>query len=137
MMQYSELVLLPTFKERYEHLRFHKAFPIGNPSKFRWLNQKFYQSKEWHDVCRHIILRDNGCDLGVASRPIFGRPCVHHINPLQMIDFEENARLLLDPENLICVSHSTHNAIHFGNDSLVWFEENERKPNDTCPWKEV
>lgn len=136
-MRYSELVLLPTFKERYEYLRFRRPYPIGNPSKFRWMNQRFYQSKEWRDVCRYIIIRDNGCDLGIPGRSIFGRPCVHHMNPLQMVDFEQNTNLLLDPENLICVSHSTHNAIHFGNDSLIWFEENERRPNDTCPWKEA
>lgn len=136
-MRYSELILLSTFKERYEYLRFRKPFPIGNPSKFRWLNQRFYQSKEWHDACRYIVLRDNGCDLGIPSRPIFWRPRIHHINPLRMVDLEQNTKLLLDPENLICVSQSTHNAIHFGNDSLVWFEENERRPNDTCPWKEA
>lgn len=137
MRRYSELVELPTFRERYLYLRFRQPLFVGQPTKFRWLNQKFYQSSEWRRVCQDVVIRDDGCDLGIQDRPIFGRPRIHHINPIALADLEDRTELLLDPENLICVSHSTHNAIHFGNDSLVWLEENERRPNDTCPWKEA
>lgn len=137
MKRYSELVRLPTFRERYEYLRFRPPLFVGQPTKFRWLNQRFYQSSEWRKVCQDIAIRDGGCDLGIRDRPIFGRPRIHHINALTLIDFEDKTDLLLDPENLICVSHDTHNAIHFGNDALLWLEEQERRPNDTCPWREV
>lgn len=137
MKQYSELIKLSTFKERYLYLRFRQPLFVGQPTKFRWLNQRFYQSNEWRQLCRDIVIRDGGCDLGISDRPIFGRPRIHHINPLTLIDFEDHTDALMDPENLICVSHSTHNAIHFGNDALVWFDDQERRPNDTCPWKEA
>lgn len=137
MKRYSELAALPTFRERYFYLRFKHHWAVGQPTKFRWLNQRFYQSSEWKKVCCDIIVRDNGCDLGVPGRIIAGRPRVHHINPLSLSDFEGRTEALIDPENLICVSHDTHNAIHFGNDALVWFDGYDRRPNDTCPWKET
>lgn len=136
MKCYSELILLPTFKERFEYLRFKRPTQFGI-TKFRYLNQRFYQSKEWKDVCDRVVARDYGCDLGIRDRPIFGRPRVHHITPLRLEDFERTSPNLTSLENLIAVSFDTHNAIHFGNDGALITDYEPRRPNDTCPWKEV
>lgn len=136
MRCYSELILLPTFKERFEYLCFKRPTQFG-VTKFRYLNQQFYQSREWKDICEKAIARDYGCDLGVRTRPIFGRPRVHHIVPLTLADFENTSPNLTSLENLICVSFDTHNAIHFGNDGALITDYEPRRPNDTCPWKEV
>lgn len=136
MKCYSELILLPTFKERFEYLRFERPTQLGI-TKFRYLNQRFYQSKEWKDACAKVIARDYGCDLGIGDRPIFGRPRVHHITPLRLEDFERSSPNLTNLENLIAVSFDTHNAIHFGSDGALITDYEPRRPNDTCPWKEV
>lgn len=136
MKCYSELMKLPTFRERFEYLKFTRPAIPGNPTKFRYLNQRFYHSQAWQDVCREVVIRDLGCDLGVKDRPIFGRPRVHHIRPLLLQDFEVGSSLLLDPENLITTSFDTHNAIHMGNVGSLFTDYVERRPNDTCPWKE-
>ena len=137
MKRYSELILLPTFQERFEYLRFRRPTSIGTPTKFRYLNQRFYQSKEWRDACEKAISRDYGCDLGAPDRPIHDRPCVHHITPLTLEDFEMASPNLTSLENLITVSFDTHNAIHFGYDGAMITDYEPRRPNDTCPWKEV
>lgn len=137
MRCYSELVKLPTFRERFEYLRFKRPAVPGNPTKFRYLNQRFYQSQAWKSVCQEIVVRDCGCDLGIKDRPIFGRPRVHHIEPLTLLDFEVGSPSLFDPENLVATSFETHNAIHMGNAGALFTDYTERKPNDTCPWKEV
>lgn len=137
MKRYSELMRLPTYRERYEYLRFNIPTDVGNPTKFRYLNQRFYHSEEWFRVCREVIVRDGGCDLGLLDRVIYGRPRIHHINPLTLRDFETSSPLLLDLENLITTSFETHKAIHYGNRESLFFEDEIRRPNDTCPWKEA
>lgn len=137
MKCYEELILLSTFNERLAYLRFSRPTMIGNPTKFRYLNQRFYQSKEWKDVCRGIVARDYGYDLGVFGRPIFGRPLIHHIVPITLEDFEKGSAALMSASNLITVSFDTHNAIHFGNAGALITDYEPRRPNDTCPWKEV
>lgn len=136
MKCYSELVRLPTFKERFEYLRFKRPAYLGI-TKFRYLNQRFYSSEEWKRACQRVIARDYGCDLGISGRSIFGRPIVHHILPIEMEDLEKGSEKLIGMENLITVSFDTHNAIHFGNDGALITDYEPRRPNDTCPWKEV
>lgn len=135
MKCYSELVLLPTFKERFEYLRFKRPTRFG-VTKFRYLNQRFYQSREWRNACEKAISRDYGYDLGIVDRPIYGRPRVHHIVPLTLAEFENVSPNLISLENLITVSFDTHNAIHSGNGGALVTDYEPRKPNDTCPWKE-
>mgnify|MGYP003295089313 CR=1 FL=1 len=102
----------------------------------RWLNQTFYSSKEWRMFRRDIIVRDLGCDLGIAGRPIGGIIMIHHINPIDMDDIlQRRIDVLLNPDNAICTSLNTHNAIHYGDESLLIKTPIERSQNDTCPWR--
>lgn len=102
----------------------------------RWINQKFYQrSPEWRSVRNKVILRDNGCDLGIAGREIFGKVIVHHMNPIRKEDLDHMSDFLLNPEFLISTTHETHNAIHYGDENLLMKDPVERTPYDTCPWK--
>ena len=101
----------------------------------RYLNQRFYSSTEWKRVRDAVIMRDNGCDLGISDRVIGGKVTIHHMNPVSREDILVGSEELLDPEYLICVSHNTHNAIHYGDESLLIVTPPERKPHDTCPWK--
>lgn len=134
---YSELMSLPTFLDRYRYLKL--AGKVGD-STFgfdRYLNQVFYHSAEWKKVRREVLLRDNGFDLGADGYPIFGKVLVHHMNPISAKDIEKRAEELLNPDYLISVSHDTHNAIHYGDESLILYEEYKpRKPGDTCPWRQ-
>ena len=132
--RYSELINLKTFEERYEYLKIGDG--IGTPTfgGHRYLNQKLYKSKEWAKVRRDIILRDNGFDLAFDDYTIYGKILIHHLNPLDIDDIINMRDCVFDPENLICVSLDTHNAIHYGS-SLVYFDVPERTKNDTCPWK--
>ena len=132
---YSELSLLPTFEERFEYLKLEGAVGADTFGFDRVFNQKFYQSYEWKTVRNEIIVRDFGCDLGIEDRQIFGRILIHHMNPISLKDISDATKFLLNPEYLICVSHDTHNAIHYGDIGLVKKDLVERKPNDTCPWK--
>lgn len=132
---YSELMRFNTFEERYEYLRSKAIVGEATFGGHRYLNQDFYRSKEWRSVRDKIILRDEGLDLGVEDRPIFGRVIVHHINPITIDEIANCSSSLFDPENLICVSDLTHQAIHYGDASLLPEGLVERKPNDTCPWK--
>lgn len=132
---YSELSLLPTFEERFEYLKLGGVVGADTFGFDRIFNQKFYQSYEWKTVRNEIIVRDLGCDLGIEDRQIFGRILIHHMNPISLKDISDATKLLLNPEYLICVSHDTHNAIHYGDIRLVKKDLVERKPNDTCPWK--
>ena len=132
---YSGLILLPTFKERFEYLNL-SGKPGNETFGFdRYLNQRFYVSREWQQFRAKVISRDEGCDLGMPDRPIQGKVIIHHINPLTLEDFEEQSDALFDMDNVICVSHNTHNAIHYGDFSLIPKDPIERKPNDTCPWR--
>ena len=134
---YTELSRLKTFEERFEYLRLNGRVGAETFAFRRIFGQRFYQtSKEWNDVRDHIILRDNGCDLGVPGREIYGeRIIIHHINPLTLEDIERHSDKLLDPENLITTIHNTHNAIHYGDSSLLILDPIVRTKNDTCPWK--
>lgn len=132
---YSELVTLPTFEERYEYLKLGGTIGEETFGFDRYINQIFYRSKEWKEVRNLVIVRDNGCDLGVSDREICGRIYIHHMNPIGLEDIESKSDLLLNPEYLICVTHNTHNAIHYGDSSLLVTAPIERTPNDTCPWR--
>lgn len=132
---YSELRKLDSYESRLDYLRL-KGIVGGETFGFdRYLNQQFYKSKEWKKIRDEVIIRDNGCDLGIPGREIYGKVYVHHMNPLTVDDLN-NKDYLLNPEYLVCVSHDTHNAIHYGYDnSEINNKYIERKPNDTCPWK--
>lgn len=133
---YSELITLPTFEERYRYLRIGGAVGKETFGFDRYLNQKFYSSTEWRNFRRDVIVRDMGCDIGIEGREIQGLIFIHHLNPIDPKDIrEKNIRVLLDFENVVCVSFNTHNAIHFGDDSILFAEPIERTRYDTCPWK--
>lgn len=133
---YTELKRLPTFEERYEYLRLAGIVGENTFGFDRYLNQKLYRSRQWKKVRDEVILRDNGCDLGIEDRAIMDRIIVHHMNPLLLDEVDERDEDIFNPEFLICVSPATHNAIHFGDDSLLTKSKPvERTPNDTCPWK--
>lgn len=132
---YSEIITLPTFKERYEYLRLDGTVGEETFGFDRYLNQMFYKDPEWLSVRDFVILRDNGCDLGILDREIVGRIYVHHMNPITVEDIVNRSKYLLDPEYLICTMKNTHDAIHYGDGSLLITEPIERKPNDTCPWR--
>lgn len=133
---YSELITLPTFEERFEYLKLSGVvggFTFGGS---RYLNQIFYNTSEWKSAKQKVIIRDNGCDLGIEDRIIRGRLYVHHINPITIDDVIQRNPCLFDPENLICVSFNTHQAIHYSDASLLTPSKPvERKPNDQCPWR--
>ena len=133
--RYSELIALPTFEERYRYLRLRGSVGKDTFGFDRYLNQNFYRSLEWKRVRDQVIVRDNGCDLGIEDRMIPGRVMIHHMNPITEHDILNATDILLNPEYLICVSHNTHNAIHFGDEDLLITNPIIRTPNDTCPWK--
>lgn len=132
---YSELITLPTFKERYRYLRL-KGF-VGEETfgYDRYLNQTFYRSREWKDIRDYVILRDNGCDLGIPGREIHSRILIHHMNPITKQDILNRSEFLFDPEYLISTIKVTHDAIHYGDETLLMEEPIIRTENDTCPWK--
>lgn len=132
---YSELILLPSFQERYEYLKLDGIVGEDTFGFDRYLNQQFYRSAEWKRIRDLVIVRDNGCDLGIDGYFIQGRVYIHHMNPISQKDIISKTNLLIDPEYLICVSHDTHNAIHYGDEKLLRRDPIERRPNDTCPWK--
>ena len=133
---YSELIVLPTFEERYEYLRLDGRVGEETFGFDRWLNQTFYKSEEWLSMRDKIIVRDNGCDLGIPGRDIYSRILIHHMNPITKEDILRRSDILLNPEYLICVTPNTHRAIHYGNSNLLIKDLIERRPNDTCPWKQ-
>ena len=132
---YSELIRIPTFEDRYAYLRLGGIVGEETFGIERHLNQSFYRSPEWRKVRRDVIVRDNGCDLGMPGFQIYGPIIIHHIMPITLEDLEEGSDLILDPNNLICVSDRTHNAIHFGDKSLLPQVPIERRSGDTCPWR--
>lgn len=133
--RYSELIAIPSIIGRYDYCRLSSK--IGNPtfSGHRALNQSLYRSNEWKDFRREILIRDNGCEFGLLDYPIFDRPIIHHLNPLSIQMIYERDKSIFDPENVICVSLLTHEAIHYGDKSLLPKDYVERSQNDTCPWK--
>lgn len=132
---YSELILLPTFKERFEYLRLDGRVGEDTFGFDRYLNQLFYRSYEWRKIRDYVIVRDNACDLAVDGYEIYERVLIHHMNPVNARDIEERSELLLNPEYLICTTHNTHNAIHYGDENLIAKGPVIRTKNDTCPWK--
>lgn len=132
---YSELITLPTFEERFEYLRLDGQVGIETFGFDRYLNQIFYKTKEWLRIRDYVIVRDCGCDLAITDREIRGRILVHHMNPITQDDILRRSEYLLDPEYLICTMKNTHDAIHYGDGSLLIAEPVERKINDTCPWR--
>lgn len=132
---YSELCQLSTFEDRFDYLRLNGSVGKDTFGFDRYLNQQFYRSSEWKRIRDRVILRDNGCDLGVEGYEIRGRILIHHINPISVEDIHTMSGLLMNPEYLICVSHRTHNAIHYGDESLIITAPIERTQNDTCPWR--
>ena len=136
MKTYQEMMTYPTFEERFEFLRLNGRVGSDTFGFDRYLNQVLYRSPEWRRVRDRVILRDNGCDLGHPDYPIGGRVIIHHMNPLTVEDVEERNPIIFDENMLICVSHNTHNAIHYGDSNLLPKPPIERKPNDTCPWKQ-
>lgn len=133
---YSELITIPTFEERYRYLRLTGRVGEETFGFDRYLNQIFYNSREWKDIRDYVIVRDGGCDLGIADREIFGKILIHHMNPIRQEDILRRSKFLLDPEYLISTVHNTHNAIHYGDESLLILAPIERTKNDTCPWRQ-
>lgn len=132
---YSELSKLSTFKERFDYLKLNGKVGEDTFGHSRFLNQDFYSSPEWRRTRRNIIIRDNGCDMGLDGYSIQGRIYVHHINPITVDDILERRSKLFDPENLICVSSMTHEAITYGIEDMLPTDPVIRRPNDTCPWR--
>ena len=132
---YSELATFPTFEERFKYLQLNGQVGKDTFGFDRYINQNFYRSLEWKRVRDKVILRDNGCDLGVEGYEIHGRILIHHMNPITIRDIESMSEYLLNPEYLISTVHNTHNAIHYGDESLLITVPIERTKNDTCPWK--
>ena len=132
---YSELITIPTYEERFEYLRCNSAVGKETFGFDRYLNQVLYNSMDWKRLRRQIIVRDNGCDLALEGYAIYGKIIIHHINPISLDDIMKERSIVFDPENLVCVSFSTHNAIHYGDASLLPMGPIERTPNDTCPWR--
>lgn len=132
---YSDLSKLTTFEDRYNYLRLNGFVGKETFGFDRYLNQVFYKSAKWRSVRDFVIVRDNGCDLGIEGREIYGKIIIHHMNPITIKDIEQESDFLLDPEFLISTVHETHNAIHYGDENLLIRVPIERKPNDTCPWR--
>ena len=135
MRTYSELSRLKTFKERFEYLKLDGLIGEETFGWDRYLNQVFYKSPEWRSTRDKIIVRDNGRDLGVEGYDIFGKIIIHHMNPMSLSDIANRNPDIFNPEYLICVSHETHNAIHYGDTNQLNLGPIERTANDTCPWR--
>ena len=133
---YSELIAIPTFEERFEYLQLNGNVGAETFGYDRVFNQRFYSSLEWKRLRDEIIFRDNGCDLGILDRRIMGKIFIHHMNPIMLEDIRESSEFLLNPEYLICMSFETHNAIHYGDENLLFKAPIERKQYDTCPWRQ-
>lgn len=132
---YSELIALPTFIERYRYLKLNGVVGEDTFGFKRWLNQVLYTSSDWKSFRREIARRDNGCDLAVQGFEVYGPVIIHHIVPITYEDVINRSKCLFDPENVILTQLGTHNAIHYGDESLLNIAPVERAPNDTCPWK--
>ena len=131
---YSELQRLHTFQERYQYLQLRANVGVATFGFDRWMNQAFYRSTQWRHIRQHVIARDNGCDLGVEGYEIGARLYIHHMNPLTVNALTEGDEDIIDPEYLITVTHLTHNAIHYGDESLLPRQHVARSPGDTRLW---
>ena len=134
---YQKLMKYSDFIDRFEYLVLRGRVGAATFGRSRYLNQMLYSSPQWRKLRDEIIIRDNGCDLGVPGHEIAERATIHHINPITQRDFEIGSDAIWDPDNLITVSYDTHSAIHYGDPNLLKLVMNfERRPNDTTPWKE-
>lgn len=136
MRTYSELIKIPSFKDRFEYLKLNGSVGETTFSSHRYLNQQFYRSDKWLRFRNQVIIRDAGCDLAHPDFeiPKYAKLIIHHINPITIDDVLNESKKLLDFENVVCTTFMTHQAIHYGDESLLGLL-NERKPNDTCPWR--
>ena len=132
---YSEIITIDNFLDRFNYLKLGGSVGAETFGFDRYINQRFYTSREWVRVRDFVITRDFGCDLGVYGYEIYDKVYVHHMNPINVNDIKMNTDILLNPEYLITTSFNTHNAIHYGDINLLDIGYNERSPNDTCPWK--
>ena len=132
---YSELITIPTFEERFEYLQLKGSVGIDTFGYDRHLNQVLYRSPEWKRLRNQIIIRDCGCDLACEGYDIHSKVLIHHLNPITVEDVLARSRKVFDPDNLVCVSHNTHNAIHYGDVDLLITGPIIRTKNDTCPWR--
>ena len=132
---YSELITIPTFEERFEYLQLKGSVGKDTFGYDRHLNQVLYHSPEWKRLRNQIIIRDCGCDLACEGYDIHSKVLIHHLNPITVEDVLARSRKVFDPDNLVCVSHNTHNAIHYGDVDLLVAGPIIRTKNDTCPWR--
>ena len=132
---YSELITIPTFEERFEYLQLKGSVGKDTFGYDRYLNQVLYRSPEWKRLRNQIIIRDGGCDLACDGYDIYDKVLIHHLNPITVEDVLARSRKVFDPDNLVCVSHNTHNAIHYGDVDLLITGPIIRTKNDTCPWR--
>ena len=132
---YSELITIPTFEERFEYLQLKGSVGKDTFGYDRHLNQVLYRSPEWKRLRNQIIIRDCGCDLACEGYDIQSKVLIHHLNPITVEDVLARSRKVFDPDNLVCVSHNTHNAIHYGDVDLLVTGPIIRTKNDTCPWR--
>ncbi len=134
---YSDLIKMDTFEDRFNYLALHGRVGQDTFGYERYLNQMLYKNYKWRHLRNQIIIRDNGCDLALEGYDIHDKIYIHHMNPITAEDIENNSEYLWNPEFLICVSFSTHNAIHYGDTSYLNLNKViERSPNDTIPWKQ-
>lgn len=129
------MIALPTFEERYQYLKLGGKVGEETFGFDRYLNQIFYKSKEWRSIRDYVIVRDNACDLGIEGREIHERILIHHMNPISAEDIINRSDFLLNPEYLISTINNTHNAIHYGDEDILFKDPIERTPFDTCPWR--
>lgn len=132
---YSEMMSFDTFEDRYEYLKVTSSVGLPTFGSSRYMNQMFYRSPEWKRTRDSIILRDNGCDLAVEDRIILSKILIHHLNPITEDDVRLRNYVVFDPENLVCVSFNTHQAIHYSNSTILVHDPIVRTKNDTIPWK--
>lgn len=131
---YSEMKQFDVYEDRFEYLKLRASVGESTFGFDRWINQQFYRSTQWKRIRNVVIARDMGMDMGVAGYEIFDKVIVHHMNPMRPEDIEDGDPGILNPEYLICVAHNTHNAIHFGDKSLLAQPIVERQPGDTKLW---
>ena len=134
---YSELITIPTFEERFEYLQLKGSVGKDTFGYDRYLNQVLYRSPEWKRLRNKIIIRDDGCDLACDGYDVYGKILIHHLNPITVEDVLKKKKKVFDPDNLVCVSHNTHNAIHYGDVDLLVTGPIIRTKNDTCPWRHL
>ena len=132
---YSELITIPTFEERFEYLQLKGSVGKDTFGYDRYLNQVLYRSPEWKRLRNQIIIRDGGCDLACDGYDIYGKVLIHHLNPITVEDVLARSRKVFDPDNLVCVTHNSHNAMHYGDSDLLVTGVITRTKNDTCPWR--